>query len=72
MNDLKIINKKIRINEDFNKKYKNFFFSRPENQSALSSLCSSNLIIVTMKQIKNIINEILEKNFGRIKKMYKK
>ncbi len=50
----------------------NFFFSNPENHRALSSLCSSNFEIVTTKDIKNIIIENIEKNFGSIDKMYKK
>ena len=59
----------ININnkDDFNKKNTNCFFFIPDNQRALSSLLSSNLIIVTIKLTKNIIIEILEKNLGKIK-----
>ena len=58
--------------EDFIKKFVNNFFLYPDNQTVLSSLLSSNLIIVIRRDIKKIIKDILEKNLGKINNMYKK
>ena len=62
----------IKNNEDFNKKNINCFFLTPDNQRALSSLLSSNLIIVTSRLTKNIIKDIRERILGKINAIYVK
>ena len=72
MNVLININKNTNKMENLIKWLINFFWSNPENHKAFNSFCSSNLEIVTIKDIKKIISDNLEIIFGRIASIYKK